>query len=275
MAPALTISTGDFDTHFDKETDQVTKDDLLTVDGYNTRITAYPEFLPTWNPNEKYPPLKYFKHVHPGLRADPTFLSFFTLRITGVQLSQLDDKGKDELALLVAQRGVVVFREQIFEDHGPKFAVETNAILWHSDVSYELQPPGTTFFTILDGPEARGETIFAVTQEAYARLFPKAPVSHIHPLIRTHPVTGKKGIFLNRPFVRRIVELKEQESDYLLNFLYTHIEQSHDLHRLDNRRVFHSVVIDWDEAVSRHAFRIAPQAERPVEDLYLYSDLDE
>lgn len=41
-----------------------------------------------------------------------------------MQLSQLDDKGKDELALLVAQRGVVVFREQIFEDHGPKFAVE-------------------------------------------------------------------------------------------------------------------------------------------------------
>lgn len=85
MAPALTISTGDFNTHFDKETDRVTKDDLLTFDGYNTRITAYSEFLPTWNPNEKYPPLKYFKHVHPGLRADPTFLSFFTSRVLAVR----------------------------------------------------------------------------------------------------------------------------------------------------------------------------------------------
>lgn len=70
----------------------------------------------------------------------------------------------------------------------------------------------------------------------------RAPVSHIHPLIRTHPVTGKKGIFLNRPFVRRIVELKEQESDYLLNFLYTHIEQAHDL-QLRTRWVPKSVVV--------------------------------
>ena len=139
------------------------------------------------------------------------------------------------------------------------FSQRTNAISWHSDVSYELQPPGTTFFTVLEGPDAGGDTIFADTEEAYNRLSPefqkrlqglnvlhtsdeqalnsrtqggierRAPVSNVHPLIRTHPVTGRKNIFLNKPFARRIVELKDEESDYLLNFLYSHIELSHDL----------------------------------------------
>ena len=74
------------------------------------------------------------------------------------------------------------------------------------------------------------------------------------------------------------MELKEQESNYLLNFLYDHIEKAHDLQLRakwepnsvvvwDNRLVVHSAIVDWDTPVSRHAFRITPQAERPVADL--------
>lgn len=354
---------GDFDVHFNKDTDEITADGLLTVNKLNRDQAKYPEFLPTWDPTQKFPPLKFFKHEDPGLRADPSLknllLGGHTIKritpkmgseIDGVQLSELSSAGKDELALLVAQRGVVVFRNQDFATKGPKFAVEygrhfgrlhihptsgaplghpelhityrrkdpqafervfhdrTNAIVWHSDVSYELQPPGVTFFCVLDGPDAGGDTIFADTVEAYKRLSPefqkrleglhvlhslgeqalnlkehggverREPVANVHPLIRTHPVTKEKIIFLNRPFSRRIVELKEEESDYLLKFLYDHIELSHDLQLRakwepntvvvwDNRRVSHSAVIDWLEPVYRHAFRITPQAERPVEDL--------
>lgn len=365
MADITSAHSGDFDTHFNKETDQITSDGILTVSEKDRLESKFPDFLPTWDPNEKYRPLKAFKHEDPGLRADPSFPNLFPkdgeqqikrvtpkmgTEIRNVQLSQLNDAGKDELALLVAQRGVVIFRDQDFAEKGPQFAVEygshfgrlhihptsgaplnhpelhvtfrranpgefervfsqrTNAISWHSDVSYELQPPGTTFFTVLEGPDAGGDTIFADTEEAYNRLSPefqkrlqglnvlhtsdeqalnsrtqggierRAPVSNVHPLIRTHPVTGRKNIFLNKPFARRIVELKDEESDYLLNFLYSHIELSHDLQLRanwepktvviwDNRRVVHSAVIDWDTPVSRHAFRITPQAERPVEDL--------
>lgn len=365
MADITSAHSGDFDTHFNKETDQITSAGILTVSEKDRLESKFPDFLPTWDPNEKYRPLKAFKHEDPGLRADPSFPNLFPkdgdqqikrvtpkmgTEIRNVQLSQLNDAGKDELALLVAQRGVVIFRDQDFAEKGPQFAVEygshfgrlhihptsgaplnhpelhvtfrranpgefervfsqrTNAISWHSDVSYELQPPGTTFFTVLEGPDAGGDTIFADTEEAYNRLSPefqkrlqglnvlhtsdeqalnsrtqggierRAPVSNVHPLIRTHPVTGRKNIFLNKPFARRIVELKDEESDYLLNFLYSHIELSHDLQLRanwepktvviwDNRRVVHSAVIDWDTPVSRHAFRITPQAERPVEDL--------
>lgn len=45
----------------------------------------------------------------------------------------------------------------------------------------------------------------------------------IHPVIRTNPVTGWKGLFVNRGFTQRIVELSKVESDAALNFLYEHI----------------------------------------------------
>lgn len=359
---------GNYDTHFVSGIDEVGEDGVLVINQKSRAALKYPDFLPTWDPLQKYPPLKFFKHEDPGLRADKNFPNLFPKdrddykikRITpkfgseivggGIQLSQLDDKGKDELALLVAQRGVVVFRDQDFAKHGPEFVVNygkhfgrlhihptsgaprgfpelhityrrpdegefarifsnrTTNVGWHSDVSYELQGPGVTFFSVLEGPDAGGDTIFADTVEAYNRLSPefqkrlaglhvlhtsadqasnsrvqggierRKPVSNIHPLIRTHPVTGAKSIYLNKPFSRRIVELKEEESNFLLNFLFQHIEQSHDLQLRanwepntvviwDNRRSVHSAIVDWDTPVLRHAFRITPQAERPVEDL--------
>lgn len=356
---------GNYDIHFVEGQDEIAEDGVLVINKNNRAQSKFPDFLPTWDPQQKFAPLKFFKHQDPGARADTSLPTLFPkdgehklknvtpkfgTEVFGIQLSELDSAAKDELALFVAQRGVVIFRDQDFATKGPEFAVKygehfgplhihptsgaprdhpelhityrradkgefdrvfskrTNAIGWHSDVSYELQPPGTTFFAVLEGPESGGDTIFSDTTEAYNRLSPefqkrlaglhvlhtsedqaknsvgqggierRKPVSHIHPLIRVHPATGKKSIFLNRPFSRKIVELKEEESDFLLNFLYNHIETSHDLQLRgrwepnsvviwDNRRTCHSAVIDWDTPVSRHAFRITPQAERPVENL--------
>lgn len=357
----------DFDIHFNKDVDEVDEDGFLTVNRENAKNSKYPDFLPSWNPEEKYPPLKFFGHEDPGLRADPSLKNLFpesksitTKKITpklgtevhGIQLSELDDAGKDELALFIAQRGVVVFRDQDWASKGPKFITDyarhfgrlhihptsgapkgfpelhityrranpkeferaflhrNNNVDWHSDVSYELQPPGTTFFAVLEGPEAGGDTVFADTVEAYNRLSPefqkrieglhalhssvnqaqnsaghggvqrRDPVEHVHPLVRVHPVTKEKALYVNKPFTRRVVELKQDESDYLMDFLYHHIELAHDLQLRakwepntvviwDNRRVVHSAIIDWDVPVSRHAVRVTPQAERPVDDLAL------
>lgn len=356
---------GNFDMHFVAGQDEVDENGVMTINANNRKQSHYPEFLPTWDPRVKLPALEFFKYDDPALRADSTFPNLFPStgkfkirkitpkmgnEVRGVQLSQLDDKGKDELALMLAQRGVVVFRDQDFSSKGPGFAVDfgkhfgplhihptsgapkdypelhityrradpgefdrvfanrTNAITFHSDISYELQPSGYTLFTVLEGPESGGDTVFADSVEAYNRLSPefqkrllglhvlhtsedqakdsrgqggverRKPVSSIHPLIRTHPVTGEKYIYVNRPFGRRIVELKEEESEYLLNFLYNHIELSHDMQLRanwepntvvlwDNRKVQHTAIIDWDTPVSRHAFRITVQAERPVENL--------
>lgn len=107
------------------------------------------------------------------------------------------------------------------------FQTRTSSVAWHSDVSYELQPPGTTFLYILDVPEVGGDTLFANQVEAYNRLSDgfkqrlhglrathsgieqveaskrknsavrRVPVISEHPVVRTHPVTGEKALYVN------------------------------------------------------------------------------
>ena len=151
------------------------------------------------------------------------------------------------------------------------FKTRTSSVAWHSDVSYEVQPPGTTFLYILDVPETGGDTLFANQVEAYNRLSPgfqerlhglkathsgieqvdasrrnggavrREPVISEHPIVRTHPVTGEKALYVNPqcksvtsslrsstdifPVTRNIVGYKQEESDALL--VRTHILLSH------------------------------------------------
>lgn len=193
------------------------------------------------------------------------------------------------------------------ESSGRDFLEEhTNSVTWHSDVTYEKQPPGTTFLYLLDGPNIGGDTLFCNQALAYQRLskeFQKRlhglqavhsaqeqaqnsltqgsivrrePVQNVHPIVRTHPTTGEKAIYVNPQFTRRIVGFKREESDYLLNFLYDHIAKGQDFQARvkwapgtvvvwDNRVTAHSALFDWEDGQRRHLARITPQAEQPYE----------
>ena len=161
------------------------------------------------------------------------------------------------------------------------FEERTNSITWHSDVTYEQQPPGTTFLYILDGPSAGGDTCFVNQAEAYRRLSPefqkrlhglktvhsaheqaqnalargsivrRDPVANTHPVVRTHPATGEKALFVNQQFVRRIEGYKREESDYLLKFLYDHIAYSQDIQA--RVKWAPGTVIVWDNRVTAHS----------------------
>lgn len=335
------------------------KDGVLEVTGESDH--KYPNYLPVWDGSLKYSPLTEFEHKDPGLRADsnlPNLLKDgveardltpkFGSEVKGVQLSSLDDKGKDELALYVAQRGVVAFRDQDFADLDIKDAVEygkhfgrlhihpttgapkgypeihlvhrsatvekpevlnrrTTSTVWHSDVTYEKQPPGTTFLYLLEGPKSGGDTAFVDTVESYERLsdeFKKRlsglkaihsgfeqyqngkdqgrylrrdPVANEHPVVRTHPVTKKKALFVNEAFTREIVGFKREESEALLKFLYDHNAKGTDFQTRvkwepgtvvvwDNRRALHAALYDWEDQQRRHLARITPQAEIPYEE---------
>lgn len=311
-----------------------------------------------------YPAYEHFDAYDHGRDADPKFPNLLGdnavvkdqtanigAEVTGMQLSKLSKAGQDELALFVAQKKVVAFRDQDFADlpiddalqyaeyYGPShihqtsgapkghprvhlvhrsandttakdfFEERTNSVTWHTDVSFEMQPPGTTFLYLLDGPVAGGDTLFGNMAEAYNRLSPafkqrlhglkavhsgheqaqaalargsivrREPVSNVHPIVRTHPATGEKALYVNPQFTRRIVGFKKEESDMLLKFLYDHIALCSDLQcRMkweprtvvvwDNRVTAHSALIDWQDGQRRHLARLTPRAERPFETPY-------
>jgi sulfonate dioxygenase len=48
----------------------------------------------------------------------------------------------------------------------------------------------------------------------------REPVQNEHPIVRVHPVTGQKALFVNPGFTRRIIGLKDEESDAILQLLY-------------------------------------------------------
>ena len=66
----------------------------------------------------------------------------------------------------------------------------TNTVTWHSDVTYENQPPGTSFLYVLDTPTAGGDTLFSNQVEAYNRLSPEFQ-KRLHGLKALHSGTSE------------------------------------------------------------------------------------
>ena len=70
------------------------------------------------------------------------------------------------------------------------------------------------------------------------------------PVIRTHPVTGYKTLFVNKGFTKRILELTEDESDNMIDYLARHVAENHDL-QVRFRWEKDSVAI-WDNRATFH-----------------------
>jgi Probable taurine catabolism dioxygenase len=89
------------------------------------------------------------------------------------------------------------------------------------------------------GPEAHERW------EAAVRSHP--PV--IHPVVRTHPESGEKGLFINEGFTTRILELREEESASLLALLFAHMIRPEFTYR---HRWTRNDVIFWDNRMTAH-----------------------
>ncbi|HXZ51748.1 MAG TPA: TauD/TfdA family dioxygenase [Burkholderiales bacterium] len=126
---------------------------------------------------------------------------------------------------------------------------------WHSDVSCDPEPPLGTILYMLEVPPVGGDTLFANMYAAWESL--SAPLRRMlegmtalhdgeyvyrgryegaveegkvyprseHPVVRTHPVSGRKALFVNRTFTTRIVQLARHESDAVLAMLFEHLER--------------------------------------------------
>ena len=177
---------------------------------------------------------------------------------------------------------------QIFEINTDKNSkIANGAEDFHSDVSCDIEPPLGTMLQLHILPECGGDTMFANMYMAYEvlsnpmqKFLSDLKASHesehfyrgryktesngeskieypsaIHPVIRTHPETGKKAIFVNKFFTTRIVGLEPQESRFILDFLFSHIEKpefqiryrwnKNDMAFWDNRCTLHKAIWDY------------------------------
>jgi alpha-ketoglutarate-dependent taurine dioxygenase len=128
---------------------------------------------------------------------------------------------------------------------------------WHSDLCHELQTAGYTSLHNDTAPTVGGDTVWASGYSAYEKLShdfrkiidgkfavyrsSRSYVDHrkpedgrkyverVHPLVRVHPATGWKTLYVNRAFTVRIVGLDKAESDVILNYLFDIYEKSLDL----------------------------------------------
>lgn len=96
-----------------------------------------------------------------------------------------------------------------------------------------------------------------------------------HPLVRTHPVTGWKALYVNRAMTVGIEGFDQAEADAILNYLHNVYERSTDIQLRwhwtpgtsaiwDNRATIHTVSVDYDG--ERHGTRVSSLAEKPYFD---------
>ena len=177
-----------------------------------------------------------------------------------------------------------------------------NGEAWHSDVSCQEEPPAQSILYMDTVPPSGGDTMFASMHAAYDALsdrmksyldgmvavhdgghvyrglyagvadkadYPRAK----HPVVRTHPETGRKGLFVNRAFTTHLVGVPRDESDAILSFLYDHMEhpnfqvrftwEPNSIAMWDNRSAQHRAIWDyWPHR--RHGHRVTVTGDRPV-----------
>ena len=170
---------------------------------------------------------------------------------------------------------------------------------WHSDVSADEEPPLGSILHIHKVPSRGGDTLFANMYAAYEALsepmrallddltarhesdytgqygdhvpqreFPRAS----HPAVRTHPVTGRKALFVNAGFTRRLEGVSRGESRALLDMLFEHVKnptfhcrfcwEPYSLAMWDNRCVQHMAVWDYHPE-ARSGLRVTVKGDRP------------
>jgi taurine dioxygenase len=193
---------------------------------------------------------------------------------------------------------------EIFEIHAHADSRVANGNGWHSDVSCDEEPPLGTLLQMHVLPSCGGDTLFASMTAACETLSPALQAflrtltarhesehvyrgryadrgvddggrtypSATHPVVRTHPESGRQALYVNPGFTTRICELEHEESRALLDLLYRHQQRPEFQVRFrwtenaialwDNRSTQHFALWDyWPE--ERRGHRVTIRGDRP------------
>ncbi|HWC84534.1 MAG TPA: TauD/TfdA family dioxygenase [Pseudonocardiaceae bacterium] len=154
------------------------------------------------------------------------------------------------------------------------------ADVWHTDVTFSPNPPIASILQIIQCPPRGGDTMWSNQYLAYEAC--SAPLREMldgltaihvfahpngsfrseaeHPVVRTHPVTGRRSLYVNRMFTTRIPQLTRAESDILLNHLYALSERPE---RTCRFRWVPGAIAMWDNRATQH-FAVNDYTERRI-----------
>ncbi len=160
---------------------------------------------------------------------------------------------------------------------------------WHSDWSFQETPPAATLLHSKVVPPVGGDTLFVDAARAYEALSPvmqqvlsplraihsaklsygtqgvfakdtrkrameiivseEADAALTHPLVRTHPVTGRKALFISPVYTVGIEGMTEAETKVMLTFLFNHLTQQTFIYRHKWRE---QMLLMWDNRCTMH-----------------------
>ena len=167
-----------------------------------------------------------------------------------------------------------------YTDHDEVFELAASrggvADEWHTDLTFQEQPALMSILHMIQCPDTGGDTLWASLYAAHEGL--SAPLRDlcegltalhdaqphnrpdrmaVHPVVRVHPETHRKALYVNEHFTRRIVELHPGESDALLGYLTNWVKNPRFTVRYrwsagtvaiwDNRCTQHTVLNDFTE----------------------------
>lgn len=207
---------------------------------------------------------------------------------------------------LRSRRGVEGFPEVLVLENRPGRPDARND-RWHSDITFEERPPALSVLHAREVPDGRGDTQFCNMYAAYSGLseglrslldglsalhdaeilvarnsqggtdaqpIREVPPPVRHPVVRTHPESGRRALFVNPYFTTAFDDMTRAESAPLLALLYDRATRPENLYRhrwaagdllmWDNRCTMHYAVHDYDETTPRLMHRTTAAGDRPV-----------
>jgi taurine dioxygenase len=209
----------------------------------------------------------------------------------------------------LANHPEILIVSNIKDDNGEPIGLGDAGAYWHSDISYKPEPSLGSLLHAQELPGEGGDTLFADQHLAWEALSPalqerilplKAEHSYlakyeelrarnpwrpklsqaqidqvtpaVQPVVRTHPETGRRALFVSEHFTTGIVGLPKDEGDALLaelfahsvkpEFVYRHRWQPHDLVFWDNRSVMH-LAAGTPDHLRRRLYRTTVQGDAP------------
>ncbi len=203
---------------------------------------------------------------------------------------------------LGSRRGLDDFPEvMVLENRPGKPGPRNN--FWHSDISFAERPPALSMLHAVDVSEGPADTVFCNMYTAYEELSPRlrtildglgavhdayhlvterpsrvpaqeVPPGVVHPMVRAHPESGRRALYVNPYFTSHIEGMTRAESRPLLEYLYAQATRHENLYRhswrigdvlmWDNRCAMHYAVRDYDDSLVRYLHRTTAAGDRPV-----------